>query len=91
MPNRNNIQQSLYDFDATIQAHPEYSEEQLLQKFPEFGNDRKKLQAAYDYSATMNSGKYKDVVEFNEKFPEFFGEVVKKAAGDEPFYLQRGV
>ena len=85
MPQDGNIQQSLYDFNATVKAKPNLSDKELLQKFPEFNNDTKKLQAAKDYSATLNSGKYKSADEFNHKFPEFFGgETVKKKVGTEP-------
>lgn len=72
MPN-GDIQQALFDFDATIKEKPNLSEAELLKKFPEFGNDKNKLQSAFDYSATLNSGKYKEPKEFNSKFPEFFG------------------
>lgn len=71
------IQKVLLDFDATIQAKPELTDDELLQKFPEFENDTAKLVAARDYSATLNSDKYKGPEEFNDKFPEFF-EVKKK-------------
>jgi len=75
---KNKIQEALYDFDATIKANPNLSDKELLSKFPEFGNDTKKLQAAKDYSATLSSGKYKSVDEFNNKFPEFFDDIKKK-------------
>lgn len=78
MPDQDKIQQSLYDFDATIKAKPNLTDKELMSKFPEFGNDISKLQSAKDYSATLNSGKYKDVSEFNVKFPEFFSDVKKK-------------
>lgn len=66
------LQSVLYDFDATIKAKPQLSEAELLDLFPEFGNDANKLKAAFDYSATLSSGKYKSPEEFNAKFPEFF-------------------
>jgi hypothetical protein len=75
------IQQALYDFDATIAKKPNLTDKDLLIKFPEFGNDIKKIQAARDYSATMNSGKYKDASEFNSKFPEFFSVEKKNLGG----------
>ena len=85
MPDQNNnIQQSLLDFHATILAKPNLSDKDLLQKFPEFGNDSKKLQAAKDYAATMESGKYKSTSEFNNKFPEFFGQQDSKKPQQEP-------
>ena len=67
------IQQTLFDFNATIKANPNLTEKELLFRFPEFNNDKRKLRAAFDYSATLNSGKYKNIGEFNYKFPEFFG------------------
>lgn len=67
-----NIQQTLYDFNTTFTAHPDYDEATLFGYFPEFGNDTGKLQAAYDYSATLKSGKYDNLVILNSKFPEFF-------------------
>lgn len=84
MPDKNQIQQSLYDFDATIKAKPNLTDKELLSKFPEFGNDINKLQAAKDYSVTLNSGKYKSVDEFNNKFPEFFS-VEKKNSLPSPY------
>ena len=71
------IQQALYDFDATIKAKPELTDSDLLELFPELEGDTARLRAAYDYSATLNSGKYKGPEEFNAKFPELFGEPEK--------------
>ena len=78
------IQKALYDFNATIKAHPEYTDNELLRKFPEFGNDKTKLKAAYDYSATMDSGKYNDTSEFNHKFPELFDIPYPSRVVDKP-------
>lgn len=72
---KDKYQQTLYDFDATIAAHPEYNDSTLLEKFPEFGGDANKLKAAFDYSATLQSGKYADDIDrLNAMFPEFFGQ-----------------
>ena len=76
MPDNKKIQQALYDFDETLRTK-DYSNEELLSKFPEFNNSQELLDAAFDYSATLNSGKYKSSEEFNDKFPEFF-DVKKK-------------
>lgn len=65
-------QSTLDDFMATVNAHPEYSSEQMLEKFPEFNGNYKLLQSAYDYTDTYLSGKYKTMEELNSKFPEFF-------------------
>jgi len=66
------IQQALLDFDSTIKAKPNLTNEELMAKFPEFNNDLKLIQSAHDYSATLNSGKYDSHIEVNSKFPEFF-------------------
>src|ERR1035437_7471488 len=66
------IQQALLDFDSTIKAKPNLTNQELMAKFPEFNNDPKLLQSAHDYSATLNSGKYDSHMEMNAKFPEFF-------------------
>ena len=88
-------QQALNDFSSTIEAKPNLTEKELLQKFPEFNNDSKVLQAAYDYNATSKSGKYKNVDELNGKFPEFeFTDVKKKRWWQKfwdwcfPFYIR---
>lgn len=67
--------QILADFSATKQAKPNLTEGEWLQKFPEFNNDSKLLQAAFDYDATVQSGKYSDVGELQSKFPEFWPQV----------------
>jgi hypothetical protein len=69
---------TLQDFIATTTAKPNLSNEELLQKFPEFKGDEALLQSAYDYKATVASGKYPDTTELNSKFPEFFTADVKK-------------
>lgn len=75
-------QKALNDFASTIEAKPNLTSKELLQKFPEFNNDLKVLQSAFDYHATSKSGKYKTVDELNGKFPEFeFTDVKKKDIG----------
>jgi hypothetical protein len=68
----------LQDFIATTTAKPNLSNEELLQKFPEFKGDEALLQSAYDYKATVASGKYSDATQLKSKFPEFFTAEVKK-------------
>jgi hypothetical protein len=84
-PTKHKITQKvLNDFASTIEAKPNLTSKELLQKFPEFNNDLKVLQSAFDYHATSKSGKYKTVDELNGKFPEFeFTDVKKKVGGKE--------
>lgn len=83
------FQQSLLDFDATINAQPDIDDATLFEKFPEFANDTNLLQSAVDYSETLRSGKYGDnMQELNSKFPEFFGnasnEIVLQPDEEQP-------
>lgn len=71
MANSKVTQDVLNDFSATLDAKPNLTKDELLQKFPEFGNDDNLLQSAVDYHATSKSGKYKTLEELNSKFPEF--------------------
>ena len=50
--------QILADFSAKKQEKPNLTEGEWLQKFPEFNNDSKLLQAAFDYDATVQSVLY---------------------------------
>ncbi len=77
-------QEALSDFAATIEAKPNLTPKELLQKFPEFNNDSNALQAAFDYHETSKSGKYKTAEELNAKFPEFEFTDIKKKSGGEP-------
>lgn len=74
------IKQTLLDFHETLKSNPEISDDELLNKYPEIGED--KLSAAFDYSATIDSGKYESDVEFEDKFPEFFPVKKKEMAVD---------
>lgn len=65
-------QSILSDFIATKEAKPNLTKEEWFEKFPEFNNDEKLLQAAFDYDATVKSGKYYDENELRSKFPEFW-------------------
>lgn len=71
MPENKINQQVLNDFIST-KRDKNYSNAELLQKFPEFDNNIKTLQSALDYYETYKSGKYGTVNEINSKFPEFF-------------------
>jgi len=82
MPNGDDIQKILNDFVATVEAKPNLTDKELLDKFPELENDQEKLIAAKDYYSTSKYGTYKTVEELNEKFPEFFD--VKKKEPSEP-------
>ena len=73
------IQSALYDFAATADANPDVTDEEIMAKFPEFGNDPAKVQAAWDYYVTSKSGQYEEA-EINSKFPEFFGEKKNKSS-----------
>lgn len=74
------IKQTLLNFHETLKSNPEISDDELLNKFPQIGEDN--LTAAFDYSATLDSGKYKSDVEFEDKFPEFFPVKKKEMAVD---------
>lgn len=65
-------QQVLDDFMATLATNPNADRKQLMQVFPEFGNDEKLLDAAYDYRETRLQNPMADMQTINSKFPEFF-------------------
>jgi len=79
---KNNITQStLNQFVATREKHPELTDKQWMEKFPEFNNDFKILETAFSYDNTAKSGKYKTLEELNSKFPEFFAQKKKEPSG----------
>ena len=49
----------------------QYTDEQLMEAYPEFNNDPAMLDAAYSYMATVQAKKY-DEQTLQKKFPEFF-------------------
>ena len=57
---------------ATLATNPNADRKQLMQAFPEFGNDEKLLDAAYDYRETRLQNPMADMQTINSKFPEFF-------------------
>lgn len=65
-------QQVLDDFMATLATNPNADRKQLMQAFPEFGNDERLLEAAYDYRETRLQNPMADMQTINSKFPEFF-------------------
>jgi hypothetical protein len=67
---------------ATKEAKPNLTKEEWFEKFPEFMNDEKLLQAAFDYDATIKSGKYSDENELRSKFPEFWPKTNIILSGD---------
>lgn len=75
-------QSILSDFIATKEAKPNLTKEEWFEKFPEFMNDEKLLQAAFDYDATIKSGKYSDENELRSKFPEFWPKTNIILSGD---------
>ncbi len=74
-------QQVLDDFMATLATNPNADRKQLMQAFPEFGNDEKLLDAAYDYRETRLQNPMADMQTINSKFPEFFEEPVEQQQG----------
>lgn len=74
MPENKITQSTLNDFLATVKAEPNISDSDILKSFPEFNNDKTKLDAAWAYKNTLDSKKYKSLDEVNTKFPEFFGQ-----------------
>jgi hypothetical protein len=72
MPENKVTQNTLNDFLATVKAEPNISDSDILKSFPEFNNDKRKLDAAWSYKNTLDSKKYKSLDEVNSKFPEFF-------------------
>lgn len=75
-------QSVLNDFVATKESKPNLTKEEWFEKFPEFMNDEKLLQAAFDYDATIKSGKYSDENELRSKFPEFWPKTNIILSGD---------
>ena len=75
-------QSILSDFIATKEAKPNLTKEEWFERFPEFNNDEKLLQAAFDYDATVKSGKYFDENELRSKFPEFWPNTKFMLSGD---------
>ncbi len=72
----------LNDFIATKTVKPNLTKEEWFEKFPEFNNDEKLLQAAFDYDVTVKSGKYSDENELKSKFPEFWPNQPSLAMGE---------
>lgn len=58
-------------FNNTLNDTPDATDEELLEWFPEFGNDKSKLEAAFAYRNTKAKNKY-NAEELRSKFPEFF-------------------
>ena len=75
-------QNVLNDFVATKESKSNLTKEEWFEKFPEFVNDEKLLQAAFDYDATIKSGKYSDENELRSKFPEFWPKTNIILSGD---------
>jgi len=63
MPENKITQSTLNDFLATVKAEPNISDSDILKSFPEFNNDKTKLDAAWAYKNTLDSKKYKSLDE----------------------------
>lgn len=69
----NNIDwwQVLADFQATLKAKPNLTDDEWFELFPEFEKRKDLLQAAFDYDATLKEKNYSND-ELMSKFPEFW-------------------